>query len=236
MSGARAASTRRRSTPRAPGETVRLGFAERRAGHLRVVWRRTLTLTFDDGPDPRWTPEVLRALDADGVLATFFMIGERVLEYPAVAACVRAAGHEIQLHCHRHTRHSEMSEQAIGADARAGIDALDAAGVRASRWRTPWGISSPATITVARRLGLELVGWTHDSHDLRGDSAASMLDRMLVRLREGGTVLMHDSPGSLRDGCQNTIELLAPLIAAARERGLQVSPGPRVASALLSTA
>jgi peptidoglycan/xylan/chitin deacetylase (PgdA/CDA1 family) len=72
------------------------GFAPKQLGHPRTV-PRTLSLTFDDGPDATWTPQILQCCHAT---ATFFMVGERVLALSDLARQVRTAGHDIQLHCH----------------------------------------------------------------------------------------------------------------------------------------
>jgi peptidoglycan/xylan/chitin deacetylase (PgdA/CDA1 family) len=185
-----------------------------------------LSLTFDDGPDRRWTARVLAALERCRARATFFMVGERVQATPEVAAAVIASGCEVQLHCHRHIRHTELSETAIEEDTLAALEALASIGVHPSQWRTPWGIRTAATERVARRHRLTLLDWTIDTHDWRGDPAAAMLDRARAQLADGGVVLMHDAlgPGALREGCENTVDLLPSLIAAARARGIHVGP------------
>jgi peptidoglycan-N-acetylglucosamine deacetylase len=96
--------------------------------------------------------------------------------------------------------------------------------VRPTHWRTPWGVRTAATQAVAARHGLTLVDWTLDTHDWRGDLASSMLARASSQLTPGAVVLMHDAlgPGALRSGCQNTVELIEPLVIAARARGLRV--------------
>ena len=169
---------------------------------------------------------VLDALKRSRTRGTFFMIGERVRADPTSARAVIEAGHEVQLHCYRHVRHSELSEAEIERDTREALAALAQVGVRATYWRTPWGVRTSATVRVAERHRLRLVDWTIDTHDWRGDSAAAMLARARarVRLADGGVVLMHDAlgPGALRAGCENTVELLRPLIAAARRGGLNV--------------
>ena len=83
---------------------------------------------------------------------------------------------------------------------------------------------TPATERVAARHGLTLVYWTIDTHDWRGDAAAEMIARARGSLVPGAVVLMHDAlgPGALRAGAQNTLDLIAPLVATARERGLTV--------------
>lgn len=184
--------------------------------------RSPIGLTFDDGPDERWTLSVLEELELCHVQATFFVLGERVEAAPAVVRAAVDAGHEVQLHGHRHLRHSQLTEEEIELDTRAALDALAQLGVRPARWRTPWGIATPASHRVAARHGLTLVHWTIDTHDWRGDPALAMLARARRQLAPGAVVLMHDGlgPGAMRGGCENTVALLAPLIAAARARGL----------------
>ncbi|HTZ85996.1 MAG TPA: polysaccharide deacetylase family protein [Solirubrobacteraceae bacterium] len=185
-----------------------------------------LSLTFDDGPEPVWTEQVLRELGRCRVRATFFLIGERVLEYPRLARAIVSAGHEAQLHCHRHVRHSDLSEAELIEDTRQGLDALVSAGVSPDLWRAPWGVQTPASERVAQRFGLTLVRWSIDTHDWRGDTPAEMLSIARPALARGGAVLMHDGlgPGALREECENTVRLIAPLSEVARELGIPARP------------
>jgi peptidoglycan-N-acetylglucosamine deacetylase len=166
---------------------------------------------------------VLGELERCRARATFFVLGERVEATPHVVRAAVDAGHEVQLHGYRHLRHSQLSEQEIELDTRAALDVLTQVGVRPTRWRTPWGITTPASERVAERHGLTLVHWTIDTHDWRGDPAPAMLARARHQLAPGAVVLMHDGPGpgAMRSGCENTVELLAPLIVTARARGLE---------------
>lgn len=185
---------------------------------------RTLSLTFDDGPDPLWTGLVLGALRRAEARATFFMVAERIRAAPRAAGAVLEAGHQVELHCDRHVRHSELSELELELDTRKGLATLAELGVRPNYWRTPWGVCTPATARVAQRNGLALAGWTIDTHDWRGDSAESMLASARQQLNEGSIVLMHDAlgPGARRPGCQQTVELVTGLVALARGMGLDV--------------
>jgi peptidoglycan/xylan/chitin deacetylase (PgdA/CDA1 family) len=185
-----------------------------------------LSLTFDDGPDLRWTLRVLEELRRLRLRATFFVVGERVQAMPTIARAAIEAGHELQLHCHRHVRHTELSEDEIERDTGAALAALTQIGVCPTHWRTPWGISTDATLRVADARGLELVRWSIDTHDWRGDAPVAMLARARPLLARGGVVLMHDAlgPGALREGCENTVELLGGLVAAASEQELCIGP------------
>ncbi|HXP38477.1 MAG TPA: polysaccharide deacetylase family protein, partial [Solirubrobacteraceae bacterium] len=126
---------------------------------------RSLALTFDDGPNEYWTPYVLGVLAQAEVSGTFFMIGECLRTARAAAQAVLDAGGDLQLHCDRHVRHSELSEAEIEADTLSALEAFAELGVRPTLWRTPWGVCTAATERVAARHGLSLVGWTIDTHD-----------------------------------------------------------------------
>ncbi|HXN38827.1 MAG TPA: polysaccharide deacetylase family protein [Solirubrobacteraceae bacterium] len=202
--------------------TTPAGLAPRHPSNVA----RMLSLTLDDGPDPSWTPQILRQLQSCHAAATFFMVGERVLAYPDLAHRVLAAGHDIQLHCHRHIRHTELTEAELQHDSESALAALATLGVRPRLWRTPWGIHTDATHRVAGRLALQLVRWSIDTHDWRGDQPQAMLAHARTQLADGGAVLMHDAlgPGARRAGCQNTLALLPALTAAVRAHGLLLAP------------
>jgi peptidoglycan-N-acetylglucosamine deacetylase len=201
------------------------GFALRRLGHSLNV-PRALSLTFDDGPDPTWTPQIVEQLQRCHTAGTFFMVGERVLAEPVLARKVLAAGHDVQLHCHRHIRHTELTEAELRHDGESALAALESVGVHPRLWRAPWGVCTDASHRVAERLRLRLVRWSIDTHDWRGDEPQAMLDHVRSQLADGGAVLMHDAlgPGARRAGCHNTLALLPQLAAEARAHGLLLAP------------
>ncbi|MDQ3242053.1 MAG: polysaccharide deacetylase family protein [Actinomycetota bacterium] len=186
----------------------------------------SVALTFDDGPDPVWTLRVLEALEAASVRATFFVIAPRSAAHPDVVEELLAAGHDVELHCHRHLRHPDTPRGEIERDTDAALAALGCLGIRPQRWRVPWGMEAPWTREVAAARGLELEGWSIDTHDWRGDPAAGMLAAARPYLEPGAVVLMHDGlgPGARRGGCEETVALVPALAEAIRERGLE--PGP----------
>jgi peptidoglycan/xylan/chitin deacetylase (PgdA/CDA1 family) len=185
-----------------------------------------VALTFDDGPDPVWTPAVLDALAAAGARASFFVLAPRAIERPDLVARMRAEGHAVELHGWEHVRHTAWSAQEGAADTDRALSALASLGVHPRRWRTPWGVTADWTAGVAEAGGLELTHWTADTHDWRGDAAPDMLAAIDPSMNDGAVVLCHDAlgPGATRDGCEETVALIAPLVARARERGLEVAP------------
>lgn len=189
-----------------------------------------VALTFDDGPDPLWTPRVLDALAEADARATFFVLAPRAAAEAALIDRMLAEGHGVQLHAFAHIRHTKLSEEIGAADTDRALSTLASLGVEPDLWRTPWGVAAEWTERVAAARGLELVRWTADTHDWRGDTAAEMLAAIEDDVADGAIVLAHDAlgPGATRDGCAETVDLIAPLVALARSRGLEpvaLAPG-----------
>jgi peptidoglycan/xylan/chitin deacetylase (PgdA/CDA1 family) len=183
-------------------------------------------LTFDDGPDPLWTPLVLDCLRRENVRATFFVIADRARRNGDLIERMRNEGHEVAFHCVRHIRHSELNESAVHRDADEGLRTLRHLRVHAARWRAPWGVVTPATTHVATLLGLAVVGWNLDTEDWRGDSAVDMHARVLDGIRTDAVVLKHDGlgPGARRSGCEQTVQLIPRLTETMRARRLLPLP------------
>jgi peptidoglycan/xylan/chitin deacetylase (PgdA/CDA1 family) len=189
--------------------------------------RAAVALTFDDGPDPRGTPAVLGALAAEGITATFFLVGEQVRDAPALAAEVAAAGHEIALHCDRHRNLLRLTPAQVRDDllrARATIG--EATGAEPRLYRPPYGVLSGAALTVARRHGWEPVLWDRWGRDWRCRATAASIVADAADALDGGEVLLlHDAdrysyPGAWRA----TAAALPALAARVRAAGLAFGP------------
>lgn len=184
---------------------------------MAVTLAGSVELTFDDGPDPVWTPAVLAALSGSSLRATFFVIAPRAAAHPRLVAAIRAAGHAIELHCDEHLRHTDVDRETIEDDTRRALATLAELGVHPRRWRTPWGATAPWTAEIAAAHELELCGWDVDTHDWRGDAAEQMLAAVGPDLHEGAVVLLHDGlgPGALRRGCEETVRFTRMIAAEA---------------------
>ena len=183
-------------------------------------------LTFDDGPNPSWTPRILDALDRMGARATFFVIAPLALEHRQLVSDTLDAGHEVEFHCTEHVRHTRRSRREVEADTHEGLQSLQSLGIEARLWRPPWGICAPWTQEVAQESGLRLASWSADTKDWRGDTVPEMLGRVEPLLGQGSVVLMHDGlgPGARRTGCEETVALVEPLVARLRELGCEPTP------------
>ena len=183
-------------------------------------------LTFDDGPDPDSTPAVLDALDAAGARATFFVVGEQLMRHHALAREALARGHAIELHGFEHRPHDELSPQQARDDLARGLGALEAStGVRARRYRPPYGLFSEASHAACAHLELEPVywsGWGMDWEPIPGERIADIAIR---DLRPGAILCLHDSPRyASRPSAQPTADAVPLIAAAARDAGLELAP------------
>jgi peptidoglycan/xylan/chitin deacetylase (PgdA/CDA1 family) len=182
-----------------------------------------ISLTFDDGPDPVWTPRVLEALQWAEAQATFFVVASQVQRFPHLISDVLRAGHGVEFHCTQHVRHTDRTRGEVEADLLAGLRTLEMLGVYPRFWRPPWGVLAPFTAEIADEFGLEIVLWTEGTRDWRGDLAPEMLERLRPRLRSGSVVLMHDGigPGASRSGCGETVALVGGLVECIRSLGCE---------------
>jgi peptidoglycan/xylan/chitin deacetylase (PgdA/CDA1 family) len=170
---------------------------------LRLDDEEGVAITFDDGPHPQGTPAVLETLREAGAEATFFLAGEQVLRRPALAAEIVAAGHRVELHCHRHRNQLRLSARSLLDDAdraRAAIE--EASGQAVADYRPPYGIFSAVGLRAIRGRGWRPVLWSQWGRDWdRRATPASITRRLTAGARAGDILLLHDAdyysaPGS----------------------------------------
>lgn len=165
---------------------------------LRVhTARRELALTFDDGPDPRWTPALLDLLDAGGHRATFFVIGARAAQHTDLLAEIAKRGHELANHTWSHSYGTVFqSPDTLAHDLDRTNRVIEAAAGRAPRWfRPPVGLLSPRVPLGVHRAGLELVAWTATARDgVARTSTAEAMTRLEPAIIPGAILVLHDAP------------------------------------------
>jgi peptidoglycan/xylan/chitin deacetylase (PgdA/CDA1 family) len=152
---------------------------------------KAIALTFDDGPDPEWTPQVLDALGRLGMRATFFLVGERAARHPGLVARIVAEGHEAGSHSWDHPSLPELAPAAVAeqiARTRAALGAADA-----HLMRPPYGHQSLATWRQARAAGYRVVMWNVAGGDWRADDGETLAARIAAAAGPGAIVLLHDS-------------------------------------------
>jgi peptidoglycan/xylan/chitin deacetylase (PgdA/CDA1 family) len=153
-----------------------------------------LYLTFDDGPDPTWTPAVLDALAAAQASATFFLIGRAARAHASLVRRVVAGGHEIGNHSYSHRHPWFVSARAARAEVRDGAAAIeDASGLRPRYFRPPHGRIRREMLDAANDSGERTVLWSLSAVDWGPLGRAARIAARLEQARAGDIVLMHDA-------------------------------------------
>jgi peptidoglycan-N-acetylglucosamine deacetylase len=199
----------------------------------------TLALTFDDGPDPAYTPAILNILKEKNVKATFFIIGANAEAYPGLVQRILAEGHEIGNHTFTHPNLAETSEEADRLEYNATQRLFEALTGRSMRlFRPPYlGDAEPVTkeeivpVQIAQNMGYLTIGVHVDPFDWQQPSLDEMMSRILKSVTDpnpdlrGNIILLHDSGGDRT----RTVQLLPGLIDGLRARGYKFVPVSRLA-------
>ncbi|WP_225046688.1 polysaccharide deacetylase family protein [Lacticaseibacillus kribbianus] len=168
---------------------------------------KVIALTFDDGPNPTLTPQILAALKTAGVKATFFMLGSGIHDYPATARAVAASGNEIGIHTYDHQYLPGLSvaaglEQVYGKMAQTYYQTF---GTLPTLLRPPYGAIGKQ---LAAAEDLPAIQWTTDSQDWESKNAGAILNRVKGTAYAGGIVLMHDIQPATAQALPNVIRAL----------------------------
>jgi peptidoglycan/xylan/chitin deacetylase (PgdA/CDA1 family) len=191
---------------------------------LREDGGEAVALTFDDGPHPQGTPAVLELLREAGAEATFFLAGEQVVKRPALVAEIVAAGHRVELHCHRHRNQLRLSPRALLDDAERARAAIEAAGGQeVCYYRPPFGIFSAAGLRAIRGRGWRPVLWSQWGRDWAARATpASITRRLTSDVAAGDILLLHDADYySARDSWVRTAAALPMILEELETRGLR---------------
>ncbi|GAA1834186.1 chitooligosaccharide deacetylase NodB [Luedemannella flava] len=184
-------------------------------GTWTTTGTRTVALTFDDGPDPRWTPAVLALLRRHRVHATFCLIGRNAARHPKLVRAIVAGGHTLCNHTWRHDIDlGRRSPAAIRADLTATTRAIQRAapGARVRYFRQPGGRWRPRLVAASRRLGLTPLHWAVDAQDWRRPGPRPIITEITGHTRPGAIVLVHDGGGERTDTVA-ALRVLLPRLA-----------------------
>lgn len=191
---------------------------------LREDGAEGVALTFDDGPHPQGTPATLELLRERGALATFFLAGEQVEKRPALVAEIVAAGHRVELHCHRHRNQLRLTRRALLEDSERGSAAIEeAGGQEVLDYRPPYGIFSAGGLWAIRGAGWRPVLWSLWGRDWdRTATPSSIARRASAGARAGDVLLLHDADYySVRDSWVRTVAALPRILDELEARGLK---------------
>ena len=182
-----------------------------------------IMLTFDDGPDDRYTGELLDVLRQNDVKATFFVVAENVRKYPQLVDRMVGEGHCIGTHSFRHKNAWLKTPWAEKRDFAETVDLLDSYNWHTPFYRPPWGHTNLFSLHYARKYGFTVLLWSVMAEDWsRKSSKETIIKKLLERTREHSIICLHDA-GENSGGAQgapgNTIEALRTVIPILKEKG-----------------
>lgn len=188
-----------------------------------------VSLTFDDGPNPRATPLILDVLARERVRATFFVLGRHADRWPELVRRAVDEGHQIGNHGYWHRKLHRHGPAYVRDDLTRGTEAVcRASGLPGLRYfRAPHGFRNPWVTPIARSLGQRTVGWSLGVWDSARPGAGEIARRAIDGLRAGSILLLHDGDGYDAEGDRlQTAEALPLIITGLRARGFRFATLP----------
>ncbi len=176
---------------------------------------KVIALTFDDGPNPPFTSQIIKTLQDMYATATFFVIGGKVTLYPEAAREVSASGFPVGNHTFSHNSLDRALEENIAKEIDGASDVMSQIMNVQTPWlRPPYGAISPLFRTVAEAKGYRIIRWNVDSHDWEAASVDEIVSNVTGWVKPDSVILMHDGGGDRA----NTVQALPRIIQILREQ------------------
>ncbi len=177
----------------------------------------TVALTFDDGPNPKYTPEILAILDRYHIKATFFVMGIQAKRYPNLVRDIQAHGHVIANHSMTHPFLTKLSDQQLKyqVDGTNGI-VKQITGRAPLCLRPPYGLSNARVRNYIHSQGMQVVMWDLNSFDYEHQPVSHLINWVLTKTKPGYDLLMHDGSGN----SFQTVKALPAIIEGLQQRGM----------------
>jgi peptidoglycan-N-acetylglucosamine deacetylase len=177
--------------------------------------QKVIALTFDDGPWPETTAQVLDILKENNIKGTFFVVGQNVKNYPDLVKRVVAEGHIIANHTWHHWYHF-MNPQTAAYEIDNTTNLIyQTTGVKTNLFRPPGGMMHNGVAAYARSNKYAIIMWSSDSVDYSRPSVSKLINNVFREAKPGGIVLMHDGGGNR----SQTVQALPQIIANFRKQG-----------------
>jgi peptidoglycan/xylan/chitin deacetylase (PgdA/CDA1 family) len=180
-----------------------------------VAYAGTVYLTFDDGPNPTYTPKILAILRKYGVKAVFFEVGQNISYYPSLTRSLRSYGMKIGNHTWSHPDLTTLSTASVTSQLNRMESAL---GYRPRCVRPPYGETNSRVAGIIAGRGQRQILWTVDPRDWSRPGTTTIVNRVLATVRDGSRILLHDGGGDR----SQTVAALDLLIPKLRARGFVI--------------
>jgi len=178
--------------------------------------RKTVALTFDDGPHPRLTRKILDYLDSENIKATFFIIGVNAEQWPEIVRDEISRGHEIGNHTYSHDERKRNSREEFASDLNHADSLLhDDFGYETVLFRPPQGICNDNVKSAASELEYSIVLWNIDTHDWAHNSTQNIVSTVMNKVKSGDIILFHDYVS----GENHTLDALRIIVPKLKSEG-----------------
>ncbi|MFD8142999.1 polysaccharide deacetylase family protein [Streptomyces sp. NPDC059708] len=186
---------------------------------------KAMVLTFDDGPDPRYTPAILDTLRRYGVRAMFFVCGEMATDNRDLLRRMAAEGHVIGNHTWTHPQIPQLSRSALESEIGRTSEVVEQAVGQPPLWfRAPYGAWNRAAFEIGADLGMEPLAWTVDSLDWTEPGTTAIVSRVLDGAAPNVIVLNHDAGGNRSQSVRALEAYLPQLLGRGYRMTLPVLP------------
>lgn len=188
-----------------------------------IVWEvptseKYIAFTFDDGPDPNKTPEILKVLEQYQAKATFFVVGERVERFPEIVRMELAKGHELGNHSYQHPAFNRMALSSVSKQLDLTQEAIfEATGTKPVLFRPPGGYYNEGIVELSKSSSLQMIlwSWHQDTKDWAAPGVSAIVRKVLDNARNGDIILMHDYVYN----STQTVEALKEILPELKNRG-----------------
>lgn len=189
----------------------------------KEISSKKIVLTFDDGPYPPYTQQLLEVLRTKNVKATFFMVTENAVRYPDIVKAVQNDGHEIALHANKHQDFLKLDTLQLNTDIIHGQSRLEEiTGQRIRFMRPPHGFRDWHTVTAIHSAGMQIVNWSIIPRDWTNPGADVIATRVINRAKPGAIILLHDGDSPrMTASREQTVSATAMIIDALRAQGYE---------------
>ncbi len=182
----------------------------------KKIAENQIAITFDDGPNPEFTPKILTILKKYNAKATFFCIGKHIEKYPELTSELIKQGHTIGNHTYSHSNNFGFfkTEDVISELQQTNRVAKDKTGLTLNLYRPAFGVTNPRIKKALKITGLQSIGWNKRSYDTTSINADAAFNKVIKKLSKGDVILLHDT--SLK-----TVTVLEQLLQFLKQKNIE---------------
>ncbi|AGB40834.1 putative xylanase/chitin deacetylase [Halobacteroides halobius DSM 5150] len=183
---------------------------------------KKIALTFDDGPDKKYTPQILDVLDEYNAKATFFLLGKLAKKNPKIVQKIKADGHAIGNHSWSHANLTKLNKSELNSEINNTTKTIsEIINYETNLLRPPYGAISNDLLNKLEQTDYKIIHWSIDSLDWKAKSKEEIINRVLPKIHDGANILFHSAGGPSQD-LTPTIKALPIIIKTLRQKGYKL--------------